>query len=107
MTKPKLSELDADLKQQGFDRIGRIDAAGRRSLWLKVEYGPKGQEGVYDTVDAFVLRAGREGDDIEVRVTRDNPQFRDLLEAVERARYAAEWEDPRGFALKPEEADDA
>ena len=95
--------VDADLKEQGFDRIGRIDDAGRRSLWLKIEFGESGQEGRYDTYDAFVLRAGREGDDIEVRVTRDNPQFRELLEAMERARYAAEWEDPRGSALDPEE----
>lgn len=83
----EVAGLDAALAEQGFVRIGRIDDAVRRSLWLKEE------------ADAFELRAGREGDDAFVRVTRDNPQWHDLHECVSRARYAAEWEDKHGFAL--------
>lgn len=74
---------------RGFNRIGRIDAVGRRSLWLKEENG------------AFELRAGREGDDAHVRVTAENPQFQDLENVMSAARFAAEWEDRNGFGIDP------
>lgn len=73
----------------GFVRIGRLDAAGRRSLWLKEE------------PDAFELRAGRGGDDIHLRVTSDNPLFHELYDAMTRARFAAEFEHDGGLALTP------
>ncbi|HKP06807.1 MAG TPA: hypothetical protein VJU58_06100 [Microbacterium sp.] len=79
---------DRSLARQGFHRIGRIDAVGRRSLWLREER------------DAIELRAGREGDDAAVRITRDHPLFRELKDVLSAARFAAEWEDPRGFALE-------
>ncbi len=101
----------------GFERIGRIDAVGRRSLWLKEESG------------AFELRAGREGDDAHVRIEQaghdapgereavlkrspplrnpPNPvviklspsRFGVLNDVMTRARLAAEWEQKNGFAL--------
>jgi len=83
----QLRDLDAYLAESGFVRIGRVDDAIRRALFLKEEDG------------AFELRVGREGDDSCVRVTRDNPQFKELSEVRGRARYAAEWEDPRCLAL--------
>ncbi len=73
----------------GFHRIGRLDAVGRRSLWLKEEQG------------AFELRAGREGDDAHVRVTSENPQYEDLASAMGCARFAAEYEEANGLALAP------
>ncbi len=73
----------------GFQRIGRIDSVGRRSLWLKEE------------PEAFELRAGRDGADAHVRIASDNPQFRELEDVVSTARFAAEWEDSRGFGLCP------
>ncbi len=92
-------DLDADLKTEGFDRIGRIDRVGRRSLWLKVEFDPGGEEGRIDTIDALVLRSGREGDDAEVRISRDNPQFRGIAAVLLRARDAADGAAPESFAL--------
>ncbi len=73
----------------GFHRIGRIDSAARRSLWLKEE------------PQAFELRAGCEGGDIHIRVTSQNPQFSELADTLGMARFAAEWENPRGNALVP------
>lgn len=75
---------------RGYDRIGRIDATGRRSLWLR-ENGN----------DSFDLRAGREGEDQHVEVTRDNPQFDALYGVMAAARFAAEHEDANGLALSP------
>lgn len=75
------------LAAEGFHRIGRIDVAGRRSLWLREETG------------AVELRAGREGDDERVRITADHPQYRDLASVLSAARFAAEWEDRRGHGL--------
>jgi hypothetical protein len=73
----------------GFTRIGRIDSVGRRSLWLKEGAG------------ALELRAGREGDDAHVRITADNPQFREIDDVMSAARFAAEWEDSTGLTLCP------
>lgn len=90
----ELHDLDECLRESGFVRIGRVDNDIRRSLWLKEDRPIEGRP-----ADAFELRAGREGDDAYVRVTRDNPQFTELSDVMSRARYAAEWEEPRGFAL--------
>jgi hypothetical protein len=73
----------------GFTRIGRIDSVGRRSLWLREEAG------------ALELRAGREGDDARVRITTDNPQFREIDDVMSTARFAAEWENSKGLTLCP------
>lgn len=82
-----MNDLDRRLKAEGFDRIGRIDAVGRRSLWMRVNDG------------TIVLRAGREGEDSTVTITDDNPIFCELYHVLTDARFAAEWEDPRGMAL--------
>ena len=76
----------------GFVRIGRIDEARRRSMWLKEER------------DAFELIAGRSGEDAHVRVTRENPQFAELEQVMACARFAAEWESSMGDALVRETA---
>src|SRR5262245_33926812 len=52
--------VHAFLAADGFHRIGRIDASGSRSLWLREE------------PDAIELRSGRSGDDYHVRITRAN-----------------------------------
>jgi hypothetical protein len=77
-----------DLASLGFHRIGRVDDAGRRSLWLREER------------DAVELRAGREGSDESVRITREHLLFREICGVLSSARFASEWEDPRGFALE-------
>jgi len=98
-----MSPLDERLKQQGFDRIGRIDAVGRRSLWLKVNLRPAPLTYVYnDDVESIELRAGREGDDVKAKFDRSNMSkeaFDMLVDALTTARFAAEWEDPNGNAL--------
>lgn len=73
--------------EEGFTRIGRIDSVGRRSLWLKIE------QSFGEMPAAIVLRAGREGDDAEVRIEQGDlskEKFKLLLEALGRALYAAE-----------------
>jgi hypothetical protein len=81
--------LNAELAAAGFHRIGRIDAVGRRSLWLREEK------------DAIELRAGREGSDAAVRIAKAHPLYNDLVSVFAAARFAAEWEDPQGHALDP------
>ncbi len=82
-----MTDLDKRLAAEGFNRIGRIDAAGRRSLWLLEEK------------DALELRAGREGDDARVRIESTHPLYRELRDVLAAARFATEWEDPNGNAL--------
>jgi hypothetical protein len=74
--------------EPGWRRIGRIDAVGRRSMWIR------------ETAGSIELCAGREGDDAYVRITPENPQWTDLLDVLLCARFAAEWEDPEGLALE-------
>ena len=78
-----------DLAALGFHRIGRIDDVGRRSLWLREEVG------------AVELRAGREGSDGSARITSEHPLFREISSVLSCARFASEWEEPRGGALEP------
>ncbi len=95
------------LDEPGWDEIGKRCAAGRRSLWLRVnytneeiaraeariaEYGPDGGA-IYahgENVASFELCAGREGDDDYVKVDHSNPQFAELLGILLTARFAAE-----------------
>lgn len=74
----------------GYARIGRICGAGRRSLWMRYCDG------------GFELRAGREGDDAYVRITKDNPQYIELLDVMSAAYFAAEWEEDDGLTLERE-----
>lgn len=77
-----------------WTRIGRLDDAGRRSTWARIETieGPPefksfGGFSWFEEMDpiAVELCGGREGDDAYVRVERDNPAFWALLDVV---RYA-------------------
>ena len=61
----------------GWIKIGATCSVGRRSLWLREGDG------------FFELRAGREGGDAYVKVTVDNPQYRELLDVVTTAEFAA------------------
>ena len=72
----------------GFQRIGRVDNLGQRSLWLREGGG------------GFELRAGRDGD-VHVAVDRTNPQFGPLYDVVSAARFAAEYEEAHGMTLFP------
>lgn len=74
--------------EPGWQRIGRIDHTGRRSLWMR-EYG-----------NDIELCAGREGDDAYIRITNEQWPLMALLEI---ARFAAEFEDPDGMTLDREE----
>lgn len=81
----------------GWRRIGRIDSAGRRSLWIRETWNRDGPA-------CIELCAGREGDDAYVRITPDNPQWRDLENVLTCARFAAEYEDGDGLTLDREAA---
>lgn len=76
--------------EPGWRRIGRIDKPQRRSLWIRESRG------------GIELCAGREGDDAYVRLTPDNPQWRELRDVLTRARFAAEFEDSDGLTLERE-----
>lgn len=78
--------------EPGWRRIGRIDGQRRRSLWIR------------ETSDALELCAGREGDDAYVRITPENPQWRDFSDVLAAARFAAEYEDDDGLTLEREAA---
>ena len=85
-----------------WTRIGRLDSAGRRSTWARLEYvegPPRGGyfEGVPYThaddgdVVAVEMCGGREGDDAFVRVERGDPAFPGLCNVVS---YALDNIDP-------------
>jgi hypothetical protein len=82
-----LRPINRGLASDGFHRVGCLDEAGRRSLWLR-------EEG-----DAIEIVAGREGGDASLRVTRADPSFGALSDVMSCARFAAEWEDPSGGGL--------
>jgi len=96
-----------ELGLPGFVRIGRIDAVGRRSLWMRITE-PENSDALRDDDGrklrhergVIELRAGREGGDAQVTIPMDSPLSRDLYDVLSTARYAAEWEDPTGFALE-------
>jgi len=74
-----MNELELD---DTWWRIGT--SHGRRSLWLHITQYP-GHE-----PESIELRAGREGNDDFIRITRNNPQFNELLEVMTTARFAAD-----------------
>jgi hypothetical protein len=74
--------IDRGLARDGFHRVGRLDAPGRRSLWIREEVG-----------GALEIVAGREGGDGFARVTRDDPSYESIAGVMSCARFAAEFED--------------
>jgi hypothetical protein len=85
---PGLRAVDVELRARGYDRIGRLDAVGRRSLWMR------------ETPDAVLLRAGREGADEVLAISAENPRYEKIRSVLGAARFAAEWEDPMGDGLQ-------
>jgi hypothetical protein len=78
--------------------IGKRCSTGRRSLWARWIYRtePTQQEKEIgarvvriDDVEAVELRAGREGDDVFVRIDRSNKQFMEIENLLSAARFAA------------------
>lgn len=62
-------------------KIGRQGI--RRSLWAKVIMPANANElTLRSEAEAIELRAGREGDDADVRIDRTNPQFDAILLVV-------------------------
>ena len=83
--------------EPGWLRIGRIDSPRRRSLWIRDTRGAE---------PAIELCAGREGDDAYVKITPDNPQWREIQHLLSCAKFAAEFEDPDGLTLAREAGED-
>jgi hypothetical protein len=77
--------------ESAWVKIGATCSAGRRSLWLRVNYKSDANPLVtlQDEVESFELCAGREGDDSYVKIAHDNPQFVDLLNVMLDARFAS------------------
>lgn len=67
------------LNEPGWTRIGRMDDADRRALWLRESPG------------VVELCAGREGADAYVKITDEHAQFRDIEDVLSRARFAVEY----------------
>ena len=68
----------------------RIGVDGRRSLWVRFIMAVDSIEWTAETIAAIECRAGREGDDAEIRIDKTNPQFEPMLELFLTAEYAAE-----------------
>lgn len=70
--------------------IGRRCSAGRRSMWMRLVFDQDHPSlPMEESVTAIQLRAGREGDDALMEITRDNPQFPQLLDLFLTAHFAA------------------
>ncbi|OFV83113.1 MAG: hypothetical protein A2W26_04845 [Acidobacteria bacterium RBG_16_64_8] len=78
--------------ETGWVKIGATCSAGRRSLWLRVNYKPDANPLVTlsNQVESFELCAGRGGDDAYVEIANDNPAFAELLDIMLTAQFAAE-----------------
>jgi hypothetical protein len=90
-------------EEPGWEEIGKQCSAGRRSLWLRINYTPEEiaeaeanlEKGVstilatVGTVSSIELCAGREGDDDYVRIERTHPLFAELLGVFLTALFAA------------------
>lgn len=79
-------------QEDGWERIGAVDSSGRRSLWVRFtwEHDPPDQGDVPHTIE---LCAGREGDDVYLRLhdsMLDYKLFVTLFEVLGAAQYAAE-----------------
>jgi hypothetical protein len=90
--------------EDGWKKIGVTCPAGRRSLWVRWFARELEAENRLPTqVTAIELRAGREGDDAEVRIERgelDEAKFEALLDVMMAANYAAELGDEEALRLK-------
>lgn len=76
----------------GWERIGPICKARRRSLWLLT------QRDLTDKVVAFEICGGREGDDLYYRFEQGSPRFADLLQIAQiAAKSRVDGEDARGM----------
>jgi hypothetical protein len=102
--------LDTGVDSTGWERIGGVDTAERRSMWMRLTHGqgcdqlthavcctvhnPATGEGWYvddeTTVTQIELRAGREGCDSYLKIDRSNPQFAQLLAVFLDARFAVQ-----------------
>jgi hypothetical protein len=73
-----------------WTEIGKRCSAGRRSVWVRFLFRD-GEHNVITpgVVEAIELKAGREGNDVELRITRENPQFAELLDLFLTAHFAA------------------
>lgn len=97
---PGLPHLDPSLLvHHGWERIGGIDTAGRRSLWMRLTHGPDCDRehhaacGAIDdasTVTRIELRSGRERDDGYIAIDRAHPLFIELLGVLLDARFAVQ-----------------
>ena len=90
----------------------RIGVNGHRSLWARLQFTEQELEKVQnrcdamgldfaisnlETVVAIELCAGRDGDDSYVSISRNNPDFAQILDVINTALYAADMssEDPK------------
>lgn len=76
--------------KSGWVRIGRYDPVRRRALWARITAKIVGEH--EHEVLSVELCAGREGDDAYVKVTPDNPIFRDLEDCIGRSISAVNGE---------------
>jgi hypothetical protein len=95
MKRPKsIDDVNAHVTEDGWERIGAVCSAGRRSIWMRLTFEESAPlAGLYDDAGAVTqieLRGGREGDDDYLVITRDNPQFGELLDFFCTARFAVQ-----------------
>ena len=62
--------------EPGWVRIGSMDAIGRRSLWMRMNYVGEGRKSVLATVE---LCSGREGDDLYCQINAGDPNMKSVL----------------------------
>mgnify|MGYP001617658492 CR=1 FL=1 len=94
MSTPPIIISDPRAKESdGWERIGAIDAARRRSIWMKLdEIDLAALSFKSSNIKRIELCAGREGSDFYCVIDRSNPQFGELLELFLFGRYAVSME---------------
>lgn len=87
----RISDPSAEITEDGWERIGAVCSAGRRSVWMRLRRRDDAlPHDCADNVEELELCAGREGDDEHLVIPRANPLFAELLSVLLAARFAVQ-----------------
>ena len=88
-----ISNPRARFTEDGWERVGAVDSAGRRSIWMRLDrIDPTSDYDLVTNIRRIELCAGREGSDFYCVIDNTNKSFGDLLDFLCCGRHAVELE---------------